>query len=175
MKNYKKERLTDSPCKVYCISCMGKLATELKQNKPFESLEDEVFINVIRTAERLNRKYAEFLKPYNLTAPQYNVLRILRGSEEEGLICREIGERMISYDPDVTKLLDRLEAAGFVTRERQAADRRVIVVKISVEGLQLLREIDRPLTDFVKNLFAHLNKQQLKTLNTLVESARENS
>ena len=154
---------------------MGKLAAELKQNKPFESLEDEVFVNVVRTAEALNRRYAEFLKSYNLTVAQYNVLRILRGAGSEALICREIGERMISYDPDVTKLLDRLEAAGFVSRERQQADRRVIIVKISQEGAQLLQQIDEPLSDFVKNLLGHLNKQQLKTLNSLTEAARANT
>ena len=152
---------------------MGKLAAELKQNQPFVSLEEETFINVIRTAEKLNRKYAVFLKSYNLTTSQYNVLRILRGAREKGLICREIGERMISFDPDVTKLLDHLEARGLATRERQEKDRRIISVKISGEGLALLGEIDEPLNDFTKNLLGHLNKQQLKTLNSLAEAARE--
>lgn len=152
---------------------MTKLLAELKQTKPFESLEDEVFINIIRTAEVLNRKLAEFLKTFELTSSQFNVLRILRGAEPDGLICREIGERMIAFDPDVTKLLDRLEARDLIVRERQQKDRRVITVRISKEGLKLLKEIDQPILDFVSNLLGHLDEKKLRALNELTEEARE--
>ena len=152
---------------------MAKLLTELKQNKPFESIEDEVFINIIRTAEVFNRKQTEFLKTYELTPSQFNVLRILRGAEPEGLICREIGERMVAFDPDVTKLLDRLEARDLIVRERQQKDRRVITVRISKEGLKLLKTIDRPILDFASNLLGHLDEKKLRALNELAEEARE--
>ncbi len=152
---------------------MAKLLDELKQNKPFESVEDEVFINVIRTAEIFNRKQTEFLKDYDLTPSQFNVLRILRGAEPDGLICREIGERMVAFDPDVTKLLDRLEARNLIGRERQKKDRRVIVVRISEEGLKLLKKIDRPLADFIGDLLGHLGDNKLRALNELTEEARE--
>ena len=152
---------------------MAKLLEELKQNKPFESVEDEVFINVIRTAEVFNRKQTEFLKHYDLTPSQFNVLRILRGAEPEGLICREIGERMIAFDPDVTKLLDRLEARDLIGRERQEKDRRVIVVRISEEGLKLLKKIDQPIVDFAKTLLGHLDEKKLRALSELTEEARE--
>ncbi|HEX8265655.1 MAG TPA: MarR family transcriptional regulator [Pyrinomonadaceae bacterium] len=152
---------------------MAKLLDELKQKKPFESVEDEVFVNVIRTAEVFNRKQTEFLKGYDLTPSQFNVLRILRGAEPEGLICREIGERMVAFDPDVTKLLDRLEARDLIERERQEKDRRVIVVRISEEGLKLLKKIDQPILDFTNNLLGHLGEKKLRTLNELTEEARE--
>lgn len=153
---------------------MAKLLAELKQTKPFESIEDEVFINIIRTAEVFNRKQTEFLKNYDLTPSQFNVLRILRGAEPDGLICREIGERMVAFDPDVTKLLDRLEARDLIARQRQQKDRRVIAVRISEAGLKLLKKIDQPIIDFINNLLRHLGEKQLRALNELTEKAREN-
>jgi DNA-binding MarR family transcriptional regulator len=152
---------------------MAKLLSELKQTKPFESLQNEVFVNIIRTAEVFNRKLSEFLKAFELTSSQFNVLRILRGAEPDGLICREIGERMIAFDPDVTKLLDRLEARDLIVRERQQKDRRIITVRISEEGLKLLKEIDRPIIEFVHNLLGQMSEKNLRTLNELTEEARE--
>ena len=152
---------------------MGKLQAEIKQTKPFGSLEDEAFVNVLKTAEAFLWKEAELLKPYELTPSQYNVLRILRGAGADGLICREIGERMVTRDPDVTKLLDRLEARGLVTRERQQRDRRVIISCITGEALEILAEIDRPLLSMTGGLLGHLGERRLKTLNALLEAARE--
>lgn len=154
---------------------MGTLKAELKQNKPFETLEDEVFVNIIRTAEVLTRKEAEFFKGYELTPSQFNVLRILRGAEPGGLICREISERMIAFDPDVTKLLDRLEARDFITRDRQQKDRRVITVRITEEGLALLKTIDQPILDMVGKVLGHLSEKKLRTLNELIEEARKSA
>jgi DNA-binding MarR family transcriptional regulator len=152
---------------------MGNLKAELKQNKSFETLEDEVFVNIIRTAEVLTRKEAEFFKRYELTPSQFNVLRILRGAEPDGLICREISERMIAFDPDMTKLLDRLEARNFVTRDRQQKDRRVITVKVTDEGLALLKTIDQPILNMVGKALGHLSEKKLRTLNELIEEARK--
>jgi DNA-binding MarR family transcriptional regulator len=152
---------------------MTKLQDEIKQTKPFESPEDEAFVSVLRTAGAFQWREAELLKPYEITLPQYNVLRILRGAEPEGLICREIGERMIARDPDVTKLLDRLEARGLVSRERQEKDRRVIVARVTPEGLRLVAEIDGPVLKLTADLLGHLGERKLATLIRLLEEARE--
>lgn len=152
---------------------MGKLADEIKQSKPFETPEDEAFVSVLRTAEVFLWREAELLKPFEVTLSQYNVLRILRGAGTDGLICREIGERMIARDPDVTKLLDRLEARGLVRRDRQEADRRVIVVRITREGLELVGEIDAPMLKMTGDILGHLGERKLSTLIRLLEEARE--
>ena len=152
---------------------MGSTKDEVRQVKPFASREDEVYVSIVRTAASLMRRETELLKAYDLTPPQYNVLRILRGAGRSGLICREIGERMVTYDPDVTKLLDRLETRSLVTRERQQQDRRVIVVHISKEGLKLLKEIDRPILALTRKLLGHLGSRRLAALNELLETARE--
>jgi len=152
---------------------MGSIKDEVRQVKPFASREDEVYVSIVRTAASLMRRETELLKGYDLTPPQYNVLRILRGAGRGGLICREIGERMVTYDPDVTKLLDRLETRSLVTRERQQQDRRVIVVHISKEGLKLLKEIDRPILTLTGKLLGHLGSKRLAALNELLEAARE--
>ncbi len=152
---------------------MGRLRAEIKQRKPFESPEHEAYLNLVRTASALMRREAELLKAYELTPAQFNVLRILRGAGAEGLICREIGERMLAYDPDVTKLLDRLEARGLVTRERKAEDRRAVVARISAEGSRMLEAVDKPMLALVVGLLGHLGAGRLKTLSTLLEAARE--
>lgn len=152
---------------------MGKLADEIKQTKPFETPEDEAFVSVLRTAEAFLWREAELLKPYEITLSQYNVLRILRGAEPDGLICREIGERMIARDPDVTKLLDRLEARGLVRRDRQEADRRIIVVRITHDGLALVGEIDAPMLNMTGDILGHLGERKLRILIRLLEESRE--
>lgn len=152
---------------------MGSIKDEVRQVRPFTSREDEVYVSIVRTAASLMRRETELLKAYDLTPPQYNVLRILRGAGRSGLICREIGERMVTYDPDVTKLLDRLETRSLVTRERQQQDRRVIVVHISKGGLKLLKEIDRPILALTRKLLGHLGSRRLAALNELLEAARE--
>ena len=149
------------------------LATEIKQRKPFEGGEHEAYLNLVRTATALMRRESELLKQYDLTPAQFNVLRILRGAAADGLICREVGERMLAYDPDVTKLLDRLESRGMVTRQRQAADRRAIVARITPTGLRTLERVDKPMLELVVGLLRHLGPQKLRTLSTLLEAARE--
>jgi DNA-binding MarR family transcriptional regulator len=150
-----------------------KLAAEIRQRKAFESPEHEVYLNLVRTATALMRREAELLKAHDLTPAQFNVLRILRGAGKDGLICREIGERMLAYDPDVTKLVDRLEARGLAVRQRRVTDRRAITVNITADGLRLLDRADKPMLDLVVGLLGHLSGRQLKTLSRLLEAARE--
>jgi DNA-binding MarR family transcriptional regulator len=154
------------------IDVVSRLQKELKQTKPFESLEEEVILNLARTAEYLGSRAAEVFKRADLTGTQYNALRILRGAGPEGLSCREIGERMVTTVPDVTRLLDRLEARGLISRERPAHNRRQVITRVTNEGLRLLAELDVPVVESHRRLAGHLGEKQLKTLNRLLESLR---
>jgi DNA-binding MarR family transcriptional regulator len=151
---------------------VSRLQRELKQNKPFESLESEVYLNLARTADVLQRWEVDILKPADLTASQYNILRILRGAGAEGQRCAEIGSRMITRDPDVTRLLDRLEKRSLVTRARIAKDRRVVTTRITEEGLALLATLDDPIETTQRRLLGHMSRTELETLNRLLEAAR---
>lgn len=150
----------------------GKLQKELKQNKPFRSLEEEIILNVARTAEYLSAAIGGVLKTADLTLTQYNVLRILRGVREEGLSCSEISERMVTKESDVTRLLDRVEARGFISRERPANNRRIVLARITDEGLRVLEELDEPVDELNRNLVGHLGKENQKILNELLEAIR---
>lgn len=150
----------------------GRLQRELKQNKPFESLESEVYLNLARTADVLRRWEIDVLKPAELTPSQYNILRILRGAGPEGHRCAEIGARMITRDPDITRLLDRLELRGLVHRARDSHDRRAVTTRITEAGLKLLAELDEPIESTQRNLLGHMSRADLETLNRLLEEAR---
>jgi DNA-binding MarR family transcriptional regulator len=154
---------------------VSKLQKELKQNKPFRSLEEEVILNVARTAEYLTGEIACALKAADLTVTQYNVLRILRGAGEEGLTCSEISERMVTKESDVTRLLDRVESRGFISRERPATNRRVVIVRITDEGLRALTELDGPIDELNRKLVGHLGQKKQKSLNGLLEAIRNSS
>jgi len=148
------------------------LRKEIKQSKPFASLEEEAFLSLQRTADGLMREMAEVLKPARLSPVQYNVLRILRGAGDAGLACREIGERMIKRDPDITRLLDRLEARGLVTRGRDRADRRVITTRVTAEGLQVLKRLDGATMEFPRRRMGHLGAERLRSLTRLLDLLR---
>src|SRR5882672_9277108 len=106
------------------------LQSELKQKVPFAGPEQEAYLALLRTADALESQVEAKLKEFGLTGTQYNALRILRGAGPDGIPCSEIGERMITRDPDVTRLLDRLQKRGLVKRTRGQQDRRVIYGKI---------------------------------------------
>jgi DNA-binding MarR family transcriptional regulator len=148
------------------------LQAELKQRIPFASREAEAYLSLLRTSDALQTQVEAQLKEFGLTGTQYNALRILRGAGPEGLPCREIGERMITRDPDITRLLDRLEDRGFVQRMRAKHDRRVIYGKITAAGLKLLREMDGPLEKFGREMLRHVGQEKLKRLIELLELVR---
>lgn len=150
----------------------GHLQKEIKQHKPFGSLEQEVVLNVMRTAGAFRQGIADVLKPFDLSAPQYNILRILRGASEDGLPCSEVGDRLLSRDPDVTRLLDRLEKRGFVTRGRSLKDRRVVNARITQTGNDLVDQLDRPMRDVHEGQLGHMKKKHLRALVELLEKAR---
>jgi DNA-binding MarR family transcriptional regulator len=154
----------------------GKLTQQIKLNKPFASKEQEVFLNVLRTADHLTRGFEALLKPHNLSHTTYNVLRVLRGAMHEhagGLPCNQIGERMLTREPDVTRLLDRLETRGLIIRTRQVDDRRVVLAKITEQGRAILKQLDEPVVALHSKQLGHLSRPRLQMLSDLLEAARE--
>ena len=135
-------------------------------------LEQQVFINVMRTSDLLARGMEPVLKAAEVSPTQYNVLRILRGAPE-GLPCGEIGSRMISRDPDITRLLDRMEKRGLVSRCRETRDRRMVLTRITEAGLNLVSKLDAPVLDAHALQLGHLGQQKLKTLLALLQEARK--
>jgi DNA-binding MarR family transcriptional regulator len=135
------------------------------------ALEDQLFVAILKIADSLAQEAEQLIKSAGLTSAQYNVLRILRGAEPHGLLCRGIVERMISRDPDMTRLLDRLEKHGWISRQRQQDDRRVIKTRITPEGLNLLKKLDQPVHDLYKGQFRHMTPDRLKLLSELLNEA----
>jgi MarR family transcriptional regulator, organic hydroperoxide resistance regulator len=151
----------------------GRLQKEIRQTRAFQRPEEEALLNIAKTADVMQQALAEMLKKYDLSGTQYNFLRILRGAGAEGLPCGKIGERMITHDPDITRLVDRLEKRLLVTRGRSEGDRRVVTTRITKQGLALLNEIDPPLGKLMERLMGHMNSQKISTLIDLLEETRE--
>lgn len=149
------------------------LLREIQQRRPFTSRQQEAFLNLQRTSAVLGQVMDRWFKEAGLTRTQYNALRILRGAHPGALACSEVGERMVTPVPDVTRLLDRLEAAGLVSRRRDTRDRRVVNVAISAEGLARLAELDEPLEEKLRELLAPLGDADLASLVALLERARD--
>jgi DNA-binding MarR family transcriptional regulator len=133
--------------------------------------EEAVYLDMLRTVDLLTRRLAQILKAEDLSSNQYNVLRILRGAPD-GLPCGEIGNRMITRDPDITRLLDRLEKRGLIVRWREVKDRRIVLAKIASEGLKLLARLDEPVQEMHRELLGHLGRERLRTLSELLRASR---
>ncbi len=132
-------------------------------------LAGRLFVAIVKAADSLGQEAEQLIKAHDLTGAQYNVLRILRGAAPEGLLCRGISDRMISRDPDITRLLDRMEKRELITRERQTADRRVIMTRITPTGLALLKKLDQPVKELHKEQFKHINIARMKALAEMME------
>jgi MarR family transcriptional regulator, organic hydroperoxide resistance regulator len=164
--------LDDSRYNVHNGNVSGKLLAELRQTKPFASVEQEAYLNLIKTADLLQQGAAQILRGSQLTETQYNVLRILRGANPDGLKCGEIAERMVTRDPDITRLLDRLEKQGWIERTRSLTDRRVVTSHISEAGLAILAGLDEPLRLKLEGMLSRLGPDRLRLLIELLEEAR---
>lgn len=140
--------------------------------RPPHPVEQDAYIELQRTADALARGLAEVLKPAGLTSAQFNVLRILRGAGGAGATCCEVGNRMITRDPDVTRLVDRLEKRGLVARSRGAKDRRVVLLRITAEGLRLLAGLDDDIVETHRGQLAHVGHARLQQLIELLQAAR---
>jgi DNA-binding MarR family transcriptional regulator len=136
------------------------------------SLEQQIFLDLLRLNGALLRDAEEILKAHDLSNSQFNVLRILRGAGAAGMACGEVGGRMITHDPDMTRLFDRLETRGLIARERQLEDRRVVKTRITAEGLHILGELDAPLCALHTRQFAGIPAAQLKELAKLLSALR---
>lgn len=134
--------------------------------------EEEAFLGMQRTASLLMQALGRELKRHDLTPPLYNVLRILRGAGPDALTCGEIGERLVSPGPDVTRLLDRLEQRDLVTRLRDAEDRRIVRARITKKGVALVDALDEPVKETLESLLGHLGPKKLQTLSRLLKEAR---
>ncbi len=131
--------------------------------------EERLFLALLKAADALGLEAEQLVKSASLTGAQYNVLRILRGAQPEGLACRAIGDRMISHDPDITRLLDRMEERRLIRRERQKDDRRVVKTHITSQGLEILKPLDQPMRELHKQQFRHMSTKRLKILAELLE------
>jgi DNA-binding MarR family transcriptional regulator len=151
----------------------GTIVNELQYANPFRHVEEEVFLNVQRTADALMQELLDVLRPFGISATQYNVLRILRSAGDRGITCKEIAARMITRDPDITRLLDRLERRKLLTRSRAKQDRRFVAIHISPEGLSLLRELDEPIGQKQVDLMRHVNQERLPLAIDLLEQLRD--
>jgi DNA-binding MarR family transcriptional regulator len=141
--------------------------SRLRKSSP----EEATFLDLLRTTDMLSRGLIHILKAEDLSSTQYNVLRILRGAPE-GLPCGEIANRMITRDPDVTRLLDRLEKRSLISRSREIKDRRTVMARITPAGLKLLAKLDKPVQAGHRHQLGHLGPRQLKTLTELLQVAR---
>jgi len=151
----------------------SRLQDEIKQTRAFRSVQEEAYLNLVRTAAVLGHSFAESLKEHGITGTQYNVLRILRGAGPAGLCRNEVRDRLIAQVPDVTRLLDRMEEAGHVARERDATDRRLVTTTITRAGIRLLDELEKPVAAVHTRLLGHMTDAQLAKLIDLLALARE--
>lgn len=151
---------------------MPALKKEIEQQRPFSSREEEALLNLMRTSDCLERAVQRKIRPWGITATQYNVLRILRGSHPEGLTCAAIGKRMIAADPDITRLLNRLKSMKLVRQRRDRQDRRAVWTQISETGLELLRKMDPVIQRSPVEMLGHMSPAQLAELSHLLEMAR---
>jgi len=140
------------------------LAVALKQNRPFVSLQQEAFLSILRTASELSHASDKFLREFGISQPQYNVLRILRGAGAEGLCRNEISARMVTATPDMSRLLDRMERSGWITRERDENDRRQVSTFITDSGRKLLTLMEDPIHQQTHRLLEGVKSSDLKML-----------
>jgi len=150
----------------------GKIHAEIRLIRSDLEPEVEAFLNIQRTAELHIGQLTQLLRPHGLSPAQYNVLRILRGAGTRGLPCGEIATRMISRDPDITRLIDRMEQRGWVARTRSTLDRRVVTVTAMAPALEILEQLDAPVSALHKSQFAVLDAERILTLISLLEELR---
>jgi DNA-binding MarR family transcriptional regulator len=150
------------------ISTVGE---EIHQSKPFGTIEEELLVSLLRTTDVLQERFEQLIRPFNISMTQYNVLRILRGAGPEGCTCGEIGERMIAREPDVTRLLERMDKAGLIKRSRDKEDRRVVVTRITSSGLRLLDEME-PKLRVLDGLMQPMGERKIKAMLKLLDEVR---
>jgi DNA-binding MarR family transcriptional regulator len=152
---------------------MANLKVEIVQKPPFTSVEEEALLNLLRTSDSLQRALGQKIRGWGLTSTQYNVLRILRGAQPQGLACAAIGARMIAAEPDITRLLARLKGLRLIRQNRDRHDRRVVWTQITDAGLKLLRTMDPVIERVPIELLGHIRRAELAEFIRLLELARQ--
>lgn len=151
----------------------SRLQEELRQNRPFRSRAQEAFLSLLRTADLAKNRFSDLFASEDVTFQQYNVLRILRGAGPAGLPTLEIGSRMIERTPGITRILDRLEAKGWVRRERSSQDRRQVWCRISPRGLALLARLDAPVDANDRAIFDSMAEADVEDLLRILDRLRD--
>ena len=151
---------------------VAALREQLKKKGPFESLEQEAMLSILRTSDLLENRLARLLREHELTPSQYNAMRIMRG-ENQPMPCLEVAERMIQVAPAITRVVDQLVDRELITKEQSSQDRRVFLVALTSAGTRLLKKLDGPIAQLHVSLLGHVAKADLRTLNTILENARE--
>lgn len=151
---------------------MTSLRDDIKQTKPFKTLYEETDLNIVRTAYVLIDAFETAIKSYGITSTQYNVLRILRGAGDAGLSRNEVRDRLLNRMPDATRLLDRMEKSGLISRSREAEDRRLVTTRLTKKGKQLVDQLDPLVARQHKSRLGHMTDKQLTTLNSLLTLVR---
>jgi len=149
------------------------LKNEIRQRKPFGSIQQEAQLSVVRTASMLTDSFDRMLKPHGITAAQFNVLRILRGAEPDGLCRNELRQRLLTRMPDVTRLLDRMVDAGLVERAREGEDRRKVRTRITAKAMRLVDKLDDIVAAEHQRRFGHLGKERLRSLIEILTDVRQ--
>ena len=150
----------------------ASLRQQLKKKGPFDSLEQEAMLSILRTSDLLENRLARLLREYDLTPSQYNAMRIMRG-EGEPMPCLEVAQRMIQVAPAITRVVDQLVGRGLINKQQSSEDRRVFLVELTASGTRLLKKLDEPILSLHRSLLGHVSKSDLKTLNGILEIARD--
>jgi DNA-binding MarR family transcriptional regulator len=148
------------------------LQEEIRQSKPFDSLEQEALLNIMRTAAVLTHRHEQFFREQGITATQYNVLRIVAGAGSDGISQCDIAERLVTMNADVPRLLKRTEVAGLIERAANPDDKRILKVQLTMRGTEVLHHLAPLIAEYTQNLFPNLTQQQLQTLNELLDASR---
>jgi DNA-binding MarR family transcriptional regulator len=154
-------------------SVANRILEEIRQTRPFRTQQEEAVLNIVRTADALKRGGELLFRRHGITSAQYNALRILRGAGDRGLHCSAIAERMITAEPDVTRLLMRMERLGLLVRQRESSDRRMVTAIATDRGLQILDELEAPLRELQERQFAMLSEDEIEALTDGLEKVRE--
>jgi len=154
---------------------MSNLKSEIVQEKPFSSPNEEALLNLVRTSDSVQRVFQRRIRKYGITSTQYNVLRILRGANPRGLQCAAIGARMLTAVPDISRLLTRLKTLKLIRQQRDRSDRRVVWTQISDSGLELLKSMDPFIEQLPKDILGHMSQSDVAELIRLLELARQTS
>jgi DNA-binding MarR family transcriptional regulator len=168
-----RDRSSPSPAPQFGVQPrVSSLREELHKRDEFDSPAQEAFLALVRTTSMLTAQFERLFRRHGLSAATYNTLRVLRGAGEQGRMCNEIGEHLVAQVPDVTRLIDRLQKAGLCTRLRSKDDRRIVYVRITPEGLDLLASLDGQVMDLHRRQLGEVSEQDLTTLNVLLSRVR---